>query len=798
VLLPEITTGYVPHAPIRIGSDEELQAMAAAEGWRGNGTATNPFVIENLEIKGNAVPGIWIENTTLYVVIDSCRVTGQGAPAIRIENATHIRITACEVVGELRAINVTQSQVDYCQIMNASTGLYLEYCHQVGVQRTTVTASDWGVLIRQSSNCSVEQVAINETTYGVCIDEVFNTTLSDLIVNNTLYAVYATTSYNFSVANATIRRSFYGVHISDCSNATLVNVRVVTAERTGVLLSECTGIIMENLSVVRGEDGVVFLNSRDSVLHGTSILESTYGIVLRYSKKIQLQLCIINNCTYGLGIEGDMLEHFLHNVESVVVNRHPVLYLSNATGVELEDLGTLGFLGIVNVQNASIARFGVESGYQGVLLAYTQNVTLQQSNVTLCYRGVHAYRCTNLTLREVSIKSCKDAGMLIERCLQAEVVTARVTSCGDGLRLRNCQKAVIRNSTFAYSAGAGLCLSGCANCTITGCNASYNTLGIDLWFSSDNWIYNNIFVNYNNWALHSSPYNQWNTTRSLGPSIVGGPYLGGNYWGDYRGTDPDGDGIGNSPYRLDATNIDYLPLWIPHPPDDIPPYVAVLYPRNGTFLAQRDVVIVWNASDNSGLHHADLWIDGKHYSLAYNATMNTTLSLLLEDLEEGEYEAHLTVYDLAGNNQSLLLVFGVDTSLPITLYVEPPNNAEEEGPLVEFAIHAYDQISHIENVSLYINNTYYGDLQYNGTCYVTRVELENGTYIWYCILCDAAGNRAYTMPRMLIVGEKKPPTTPPQNNRSLMLLIAAVCGIGTAAGLLYFIRVKRVPKSVRH
>jgi len=103
--------------------------------------------------------------------------------------------------------------------------------------------------------------------------------------------------------------------------------------------------------------------------------------------------------------------------------------------------------------------------------------------------------------------------------------------------------------------------------TITSANGIFI---IAVFVGSDNLFYNNLINSSNPVTLISAGVNYWNTTLTEGTNIVGGPWIGGNFYAQ-----PDGNGfsqsclddnldiICDSYYYLDgeaANNIDYLPL----------------------------------------------------------------------------------------------------------------------------------------------------------------------------------------------------------------------------------------------
>jgi len=128
-----------------------------------------------------------------------------------------------------------------------------------------------------------------------------------------------------------------------------------------------------------------------------------------------------------------------------------------------------------------------------------------------------------------------------------------------GIYLYSSSTNTLTGNTANSNNESGIFLYDSSTNTLTGNTASNNEHGISLYSSYTNTIFNNYFNNTNN--AYDDGNNIWNISKTAGTNIIGGPYLGGNYWSDYIGSDTDSEGLGDTPYDIPGgTNKDYLPL----------------------------------------------------------------------------------------------------------------------------------------------------------------------------------------------------------------------------------------------
>jgi parallel beta-helix repeat protein len=131
------------------------------------------------------------------------------------------------------------------------------------------------------------------------------------------------------------------------------------------------------------------------------------------------------------------------------------------------------------------------------------------------------------------------------------------------------RQLIIAQNLSAYSDYGGLTMFESTNNAIANSRICNNTDGVSLYHSDNNRFYHNSFVN-NSRQVFSDCYVPFylskyrNLTSGYFSACNWNNSVEGNYWSDYNGADSNGDGIGDTPYIVDANNTDHDPLMSPY------------------------------------------------------------------------------------------------------------------------------------------------------------------------------------------------------------------------------------------
>jgi len=176
--------------------------------------------------------------------------------------------------------------------------------------------------------------------------------------------------------------------------------------------------------------------------------------------------------------------------------------------------------------------------------------------------GIAVFQRQNVIIRNVTIKYFEVAGIGVEESTHITIFGNNLQDNGnDGIRLLSASNNSISGNSITSNTymGSVNLWNNSNNNTIYGNKMWDNSASLIIHNSKDNLIYhNNIIERY-----HPSVRNSSNIWDNGYPS-------GGNYWGDYTGTDKDGDGIGDTPYILNDNNKDNYPLMAPFNISSVP------------------------------------------------------------------------------------------------------------------------------------------------------------------------------------------------------------------------------------
>ncbi len=448
---------------------------------------------------------------------------------------------------------------------NNGYGIWLRYSSNSLITNNNASSNDCGICLDSShSNNLTSNKANSNNGHGIWLHYSNNSLVTNNNASsNTNDGIRLDSSPNNTLTDNTAWNNRYGIYLISSSNNTLTDNNV-SSKFSGIRLdSSSNNTLTSNEANANSGHGIWLDSSPNNTLTSNNASSNSFGIRLYCSSNNTLRGNTMSGNTHNFYVYGDSLSQYVQDTDiSNKVDGKPVYYWVNEKNKTVP--GDAGFVGIVNSTNITVKDLNLTKNGQGVLLAYTENSVVE--NVTAW------------------------------------------NNSWDGICLSYSTNNTIINNT-AWNNYRGIQLYYSSNNTITHNNVTRNNhYGIDLGSSTNNTIYLNNFINNTGNVYSSNSTNTWNPPEEINYACNGSThenYLG-NYWSEYSGSDPDGDGVGNSPYGILGCcppNSDNYPLMEPF--EAYQPVTYATPPAGVTDLtisktATSSITLTWTAPGDDG------------------------------------------------------------------------------------------------------------------------------------------------------------------------------------------------------
>ncbi|UCE37523.1 MAG: right-handed parallel beta-helix repeat-containing protein [Thermoplasmata archaeon] len=712
--------------PIFIDGNADFAAKAAQEGWPGEGTESNPYIIEDYIIYAYFANGIDIRNTDVYFVIRNSNIHegGSNFNGIYFRNVENGAIEKSEIYNNHDGINFYLSRnnrISDNEIHNnIREGIYFESsCNSNIIHNNSVYSNDmYGIYLY--SNCNSNTISNNSVLnnhYGIVLNNEYEPLIdsNNTITNNTVYL----NDYN-------------GIYVGFSPGNTVSNNNASSNDYYGINLYYSSRNIISNNSIHSNEwHGIYLWESSNNTISKNRIYSNNYhGIHLWASSNNYIIDNIFTNDGLFIDGEADRISHFIHEIPpGNLINGEPLIYYKNREGITIDGI-TVGGIILVNCSLITINNVGMAYTDVGIELGYSNSIRITNSSFSNNYYGIYLQKSSGNTLSDNdvlnneygiivwsspgnvmtansiysnnwygiylewstgnsiaynSIHSNNRDGIVLRSTSDGNIISNNnVSNNNGGIWLReSCKYNTIDNNTIHSNDGYGVFIRWCSNNTVIYNNITCNTeYGIYMESSEQNNILHNNFIN--NIAFPQAYDNGNNTWNNTYPS-------GGNYWSDldepgedayddFQGENQDmvgSDGIvdngsaqggGKNPYIISEYDQDNYPLIRPVKFDNSPPIIELISPSNNSII-RSGTTIDFSISDPNLYEVTYTVNDGPTQSLV------APYDILTTEWEDESHVIDITAKDTHDNVAALWFSFTIDSTPPEIMLNSPENNS---------------------------------------------------------------------------------------------------------------------------
>ena len=557
-------------------------------------------LVNNISSYGSC---IYIEASDVVLDCQGYEIYSEGDYGIYVYNSNNVSLRNCvlsgryglDIVDSLNiyadnfAIYAERYPIELSSSYESFGGIYLSNIYVYGSMFPIIVASnnvslvniscvdvmDWCVFLEYSSNVYINNVTSIYTGYS----EDYGCSGAVLGIDN-YFNVYAMNLHGYNLCdyigisdtnNVTIDGGSYvgegGIYVESGSNITFTNLDIRSAEifEIGTYLTMVSDLLISNSFVnISGYSDVIFINIFNVTIHNTTINTTRiYGL--------RVDIFAVEELT----ISDSKIEGFFVSISDsydVVINNSVLDFTEILSSGNFYVYNTVirGFN--IDESTGSLERIFVDSDCSDNTI-YSSDLEIFRDIYLNNTGGLYIYQSNIVDARNITIVACpgRSPGLDVRG---DDYVFSNITISGfmtciriesgnsvyDGLVLKDCEVGIQKDDSYQNIIRNSYIEADCA-----------------IFFSADAYedtIYNNIinattYICGYLWYVDSSVI-YFNTTLTPGENIVGGSYIGGNYWTNPAGngysdtcSDADGNGICDEPFLIYSNGVqiyDYLPL----------------------------------------------------------------------------------------------------------------------------------------------------------------------------------------------------------------------------------------------
>ncbi len=274
-IIPRPLGDYTPRSPIRINDDTDFAEQADTEGWAGDGTEEDPYIIQGYDIDGEGLGNcIFIGNTTVHFELRDNYVynaSGNSGEFFRNSGIYLHEVTNGTILGNI--------------VYNNPDGIYMMESSDNELRDNVVYGSIRGINIRDSSefNLILNNNVSDCTSFGVFLTNSDNNEFRDNTIVNTNYGLEIRDSDYCTIYNNTVKDHAYAVFFRRANHNSMFN-NLVESNAFGINVDRADHNIFDNNTLLLNGYGMQFDVSRNNIIvNNTFSYNSNRGIHLRNS-----------------------------------------------------------------------------------------------------------------------------------------------------------------------------------------------------------------------------------------------------------------------------------------------------------------------------------------------------------------------------------------------------------------------------------------------------------------------------------------------------------------------------------